>query len=146
LSCADCSKKYTFVDSKLVLKTDAEERKRRQHRWAEKQRSILASAPVRQLLDQFVSRLDREKSVSAKYRALRGHRVADCTEGTFRKRFIGSRAFAHSTHSMDLRWIQKFLGHQDPQIERDLQELDALWAALKAPVPGVKTGISGLAA
>ena len=146
LSCNDCSKKYTFLDGKLVLKADAEERERRQHRWAHKQRSIVASAPVKQVLEKLVARLDREKSVAAKYRALKGHRMADCTEGTFRKRFISSRAFADSTHTMDLPWIFKFLGHRDPQIEQELRELDALWVALKEPLSGVKTGINGTAA
>jgi hypothetical protein len=146
LSCADCSKKYTFVDGRLVLKTDAEEWEQRRHRWHEKNRSIMASAPVKRLLDKLVSRLDQEKSVAAKYRALKGHRVADCTEGTFRKRFISNRSFADTTQTVDLNWILNFVGHQDAQIERELQELEALWSALKEPIPRAKTGGGGLAA
>jgi hypothetical protein len=146
LSCAECSKTYTFLEGNLMLKADIDERGQRTSRWHEKQRSIMASASVKQLLDKLVERLDQEKSMAAKYRALGGdvswdrHSAASSSERTYRSKFRSSRAIADSTDARDLRWLLNFLGLQDQQLTRDLEELDVLWAEANEPILGINTG------
>jgi hypothetical protein len=101
----------------------------------------MASASVKQLLDKFVERLDQEKSMAAKHRALKGHSQASGSVRAFRSSFRSSRAIADRTFASDLRWVLDFLGLQDPQLTRDLEELDVLWAEANEPIPGIHIGI-----
>jgi hypothetical protein len=144
LSCAECSETYIFLEGKLVFKADVDESKQRRDRCHKKEGSIMASASVKQLLDRFVERLDQEKSMAAKCRALNGHSAARGGERTFRRNFKNSRSVADNTRASDLRWVLDFLGLQDPQLTRDLEELDVLREEANKPIPSPFQAFSSL--
>jgi hypothetical protein len=140
IDCQKCSQEYALHDDdaempRLVRQSDLREREKRRQAWYALHRSIMGSPRVQSVLEQFAARLDQEKSVAAKYRLLAKSGLGGGTEGTFRRRFSGSQAFAKSLSPGQLSQVMDMLGIEDPSISAEVRQLDELWKAVKEPIP-----------
>ncbi len=147
ITCDLCRGKYSLEvrgnGLVQILKSDIEERERRQSRWHDTYKKAMKEAQP--YLEQFASRLREEPSIAAIYRLLHKTGLFPLlpTEQTFRRHWH-SAGSAETWVKVRLRNIEKlpallkFLGEQNEHLEEEVKAAEELYKTLKTltPPPG----------
>lgn len=141
IRCKRCAKKYKIneQDGKyIIVKLDELADRKRIERKAHKRADALLRSPdVKELIDELVSILDRQRHATTRHHFLTGAGLELSSIQTFRKSWQGGRQWALGISYSKLPNILRLLGKKNKKIAKTVARIDGLYLEAEAALTRV---------